>query len=296
MRANGTEQRTRAQRRSRLAAAAASLALLGAVGAPRIAEAQIDPGAEGTLIITDADTPDFPTDTNALVICVDGQGPIPMEIGGDQYFAEETAPGPVVVDVYDNDASNCSDTPDRSISVPLIAGGIQGLVIGSEGLATFTYDTDCVDAGTGRVYLVNSSDRGPTAALDVYGFDEGSAQRVPLALDFAPNAVVYLPALPAGQYLIEAYEPGADPDTTPPVAVLGAFDIDEGTSTQIFFAGGSPNGELGPVWFQQGPEVCGEEALPPTTDTTVPTTATTTPPTTEATAATPVAGSPTFTG
>jgi hypothetical protein len=288
----------RPSQRSRLAVGVAFLALLATVGAPRIADAQIDPGANGNLIITNADTPDFPSDPNPIAICINGQGPTAIEIGSDQIMIEEPAPGPIVVDVYDNDAASCSDAPDHSISVPLTAGGLQGLVIGSEGLATFTYDTDCVDAGTSRVYLVNSSDRGPSAAMDVYGFDEGSGQYVPLALALQPNAVAYLPAVPAGQYLIQAYEPGVDPNTSPPIGPLGVFDLDEGYSTQIFIAGGSPNGELGPVWFQQGPEVCGEaEELPPTTSSSTSSTTSTTIPTgTEAAAATPVAGSPTFTG
>lgn len=276
----------------------ASLALLAGVAVPRVAQAQIDPGANGTLIITDADTPDFPSDSNPIAICIDGQGPTPTEIGSDQFFVEEPAPGPIVVDVYDNDAATCADPPDRTISVPLTAGATQGLVIGSEGLATFTYDTDCVDAGTGRLYLVNSSARGPSAAMDVYGFDEGSGQYVPFALGFQPNAVAYLPAVPAGQYLIQAYEPGVDPNTSPPIGPLGVFDLDEGTSTQIFIAGGASEGELGPVWFQQGPEVCGESEEPSSTTSTTPstTTSTTVPAATEAAAATPVAGSPTFTG
>jgi hypothetical protein len=276
----------------------ASLALFAGVAAPHVAQAQIDPGANGTVIITDADTPDFSGDTNPIAICVNGQGPTPTEIGSDQFFIEEPAPGPVVVDVYDNDAATCTDPPDRSISVPLTAGGTEAVVIGSEGLATFTYDTDCVDAGTSRVYLVNSSDRGPSAAMDVYGFNEGSGQRVPLAMGFDPNEVAYLPSLAAGQYLIEAYEPGADPNTSPPIGPLGVFDLAEGYSTQIFIAGGSSEGELGPVWFQQGPEVCGESEEPPSTTSTAPstTTSTTVPAGTQAAAATPVAGSPTFTG
>ena len=286
-----------APRRVRLVVGLASLAALATVGAPRVADAQIDPGANGTLIITDADTPDFPSDPNPIAICVDGQGPTPTEIGGDQYFVEEAAPGPVVVDVYDNDAATCADPPDRTISIPLTAGATQGLVIGSEGLATFTYDTDCVDAATSRLYLVNSSDRGPDAAMDVYGFDEGSGQYVPFALAFQPNAVASLPAVPAGQYLIQAYEPGVDPNTSPPIGPLGVFDLDEGYSTQIFIAGGASEGELGPVWFQQGPEVCGESEEPSSTTSTTPSSTTTTTATgTEAAAATPVAGSPTFTG
>ena len=176
------EPMQRPRHRGPMAMGIASLALFAGVAAPHVAQAQIDPGANGTVIITDADTPDFSGDTNPIAICVNGQGPTPTEIGSDQFFIEEPAPGPVVVDVYDNDAATCTDPPDRSISVPLTAGGTEAVVIGSEGLATFTYDTDCVDAGTSRVAVFSH-------AVAITNDDQGGETEASTALDHLGHAV-----------------------------------------------------------------------------------------------------------
>jgi hypothetical protein len=275
-----------------LVAAASLLAV--AVGPASAAPAQIDPGADGNIIITDAATGAYPGDQNPLVVCVDGSNSEIMEVG-DQYFVEEPA-GTVDITVFDNDAATCSDVPDRSIAIPLAAGDLLGLVIGSDGLTTFTYDISCMAAGEGRVLVANAASF-TGGSVDVYATSQTDGQRVALAKALAPAATTYAQGVPAGTYLVEAYAPGADPDDGPPLAFITDLDLVEGTFFQVFMAG-STNGGLGGFTFQQGPDVCTEEEPPPEetgpTTTTVASLPVAAP--AEAVAATPVSGTATFTG
>jgi hypothetical protein len=275
-------------------AAVAVLAAGIATTSASSAEPKMSEG-DGNLIITDASTYDYPGAPNPVVVCVDGQDAQIME-AGDQYFVEEPAPGSVEVTVFNNDSASCSDTPDHSITVPLIDGGLQGLLIGWSGLATFTYNTDCVEAGNARVLVAQGADFGNGTAVDVYGFSDDSGDLVPLAKSLEPSTVSDIVDIPAGTYNIEVFAAGATTDG-PPLAELGADDLAEGTSNQVFLAGGN-DGDAGGFTFQQGPEVCPDEE-PPTTPTTVTTSTTTTtaavaPGT--ATPATPISGTATFTG
>lgn len=278
-----------------VAVAAASLLVVSVATASASAAQPKAAAGDGNLIITDASTYDFPGSPNPLVVCIDGQDPEIMEVGG-QYFVEEPAPSTIEVTVFDNDAATCSDTPDRSISVPLAEGVVQGLVIGWEDLFTFTYNTDCVEAGDARVLLAQGAYFGTDAAVDVYAFSEDTGDLIPLAQGFEPGTARYAPDIPAGTYNFEIFASGSATDG-PPLAEVPVGDLAEGTFTQAFLAGGN-DGEAGGFMFQQGPEVCADEE-PPTTTSSVPATTTTAPAEVapgQAVAATPVSGTATFTG
>lgn len=249
-----------------------------------------EPGdGNGNVIITHAATSDYPSAPNPVVVCIDGTDSDILEVG-EQYFVEEPAPGSVAVTVFLDDAATCSDAPDLSASVPLVDGGVQGLMIGSDGLATFSYDIDCVGAGDARVLLA----QGAPSTVDVYAFSESEGTKIPLVKGLASATTELLQTVPAGTYDIQVVAAGGD-EWGPYLAFLGDVALSEGTSTQFFFAGGG-DGEFGGFSFQQGPEVCAEAEPPAEEATTTTTTAPAAVAPGDAIPATPVSGTATFTG
>lgn len=267
-----------------------ALATAATVAGPAsIGDGQAAEPGKGNLIITHAATYDYPSAPNTVVVCIDGTDADTLDVG-EQYFVEEPTPGSVEVTVFLDDAATCTDTPDLSATVPLIDGGLQGLVIGSEALSTFTYDIDCVPAGEARVLLA----QGASSTVDVYAFSESDGTKIPLVKGLAPDTNELLQSVPAGTYDIQVVPAGGD-EWGPYLGFLGDVALSEGTSTQIFFAGGG-DGEFGGFTFQQGPEVCAAAEPPPEETTTTSTTAPVATAPGDAVPATPVSGTATFTG
>jgi hypothetical protein len=279
----------------RLAAVVAAAVLVSVAGSASIGSAQ---DSSGSVIITDAATYDYPSAPDLQVVCVNGANPQPMEVG-DQYFVEEF-PGDLVITVFESDTADCSGVPDQTYTIPLAAGDQLGLVIGWGSMYTFAYDDACVDAGTARVLTASGLDIGS----DVYLESESEGTMTPLALDLfagtAPTANVT-----AGTYDVVVVSQGGDP-WGPRLATIPGVSLSEGTSTQIFLAGGN-DGETGGFTFQQGPEVCTDAEPPPSSTSTSTSTSTTTPTSTSTTTsvaaagetanpATPVSGSAAYTG
>lgn len=268
----------------------ATLAVLAATGGPASSGGAQDAG-NGFITVTDASTYDYPGAPDTIVVCVDGQGAGTMDVG-DQLEIEQ-GPGDVVIDIFGNDSASCADTPDRTVTVPLAAGDRLGLVIGWDSLFTFTYDDDCVDPGQTRIRLANGTGHG--APVDVYVTPAEGGDASPLALGVAGGTGRAVSDVAPGTYDVSIVAAGADP-YGPTLGFIPEVSLAEGTSTQIFLAGGA-DGALGGFTFQQGPEICEPEEVPEPTSSTTSTTSTTAPvaPGT-ATPATPVSGTASYTG
>ncbi len=279
----------------RLAAlSAAALAAAATLVAPAIvpgAEAQSD---EWGLNVIDAATYDYPGAPFAQVVCIDGTGPENIEAGSIIEVSDRTA-RTVTVDVYQNTAATCADTPDRTTTINMELGEFTALVIGWDSFITFAYDVSCTPPGDTRVLVANGGDDAGVSTVDVYARSETSGDVVALAKSLEVGTAGSYVDLPADNYLIELFTPGADPNGGPPLAMVGAYDFDEAVVYDLYLAGGA-DGDVGSFTDQLVTIACATEEPPPTE--TTPSTTTTTPVVApgDAVPATPVSGAAAYTG
>lgn len=281
-------------KRAALAPALALVALFAVPGSPAATGRPLQDAGDVTgLTITDAATPDYPSDPFAITVCLDGS-PFIME-AGDQ-VSDTGNPGARVIDVFSNNDGQCSGTPDQTLTVTLAEGDMAGVVVGWDTLFSYEFDASCMEAGTGRIQLANGADWATPA--DYYAISEENGDAVLLAADVLPGTSVLVPNVPAGPYVIRAYTPGTpDPETTAPIAQFGAFTLQDGYQSQVFLTGSNTGDNLfGSFQIEQGPLVCSEppEEEPTSTTATTSTTAPVAPGT--ATPATPVSGTAAYTG
>lgn len=249
--------------------------------------------ANVTIIITDAYTTDFPSDTDPITVCVNGADPQVMQVG-DQYSIEGP-PGVYKFTIFESDVADCSGVPVDSYESSFYAGDRVGLLLARSLAYTFDYDDSCVPSGEARLMVASALYVG----TDVYLFSEADGQTTPFALGLIGGEVTS--EVPVGTYDLVIVNEGDDPDG-PRLATVSGIDLSEGIYTQVFLAGGAPDG-TGGFSYQQGPEVC-DDAEPPTTETTTTSTEATTSTSTtipavapaSASPATPVSGTATFTG
>lgn len=271
---------------------ASALALVAFAAAPfGLDGALAQDAGEGQLTITHAATADYPTQTNAIGLCVDGSGPEILEVG-DQFAVSQSTAAPVTIDLYDNDADSCLLPPDRSIEVTLIDGTPQGLLIALDALTVFAYDEACVPEGEARVLVA----QGATSAVDAYAFSPATGDTVQIATAVGGGEVGAPAVIEADTYDIEVYPQGAGTDG-PPLAVLEGVELADASSTQVFLAG-EGEAQAGGFTFQQPMVPCAAEEPPPEETTSTSTTSTTAPAVVPGAAApaTPVRGTSTYTG
>jgi hypothetical protein len=273
-------------------AASALVAVVTVVGSPAT-DARVGQSANANLQIFNASSITYPSQQSEVFLCLNGASAGGLGLG--QVAEVEDPAGDWEIAVYESDTATCADVPDRSITVSLAAGDLKGLVIGYDTLFEIPYDESCMAAGTGRIQVANGS--AMDEPLDVYAVSQTDGTDILLQASMSPGESATVPNVPADSYEIEAYTPGANPDDSPPAALFGGAQVQEGFQVQFFLVGEYEGENLtGSFNYQQGPAVCAEE-LPPTTSTTV-VTSTTAPSVSPGTAtpATPVSGNAAYTG
>jgi hypothetical protein len=280
-------------KRTAVIAASALVAMATIAVGSSATEARVGQSATADLQIFNASSITYPDQQSTVSVCLGGGSPNNLGLG--EVYDFEGSPGDLEITIYDGDTDSCSEPPDRSITVPLVAGEFKALVIGYDTLFEMPYDESCMAAGTGRVQVANGS--AMDEPLDLYAVSQTDDDHVLLQASMVPGQSVIVPNVPADTYAIEAYTPGADPDDSPPVAIFGGFELQEGFQVQAFLVGEYAGDNLtGSFTYEEGPDVCADEE--PTTTTTTAVTSTTAPAVAPGTAtpATPVSGTAAYTG
>lgn len=282
-------------KRTAVVAASALVAVASIAFGSSATDARVGQAAQANLQIFNASSITYPDPQEVAVVCVNGADQDSLGLG--EVYDVEAPAGDFEVTVYDDDAATCADVPDRSLTVSLAAGDLKGVVIGYDTLFEIPIDTSCVFSQFGRVQVANGSAMSEPLDVWITSPTDGTSFFVQAAM--VPGESATLPNVLADTYDISGYSPGANPEVDPPVATFGSFDLQSGYQVQAFLVGEDEGSNLaGSFDYQQGPDPCDDEELPPTSTPTTAVTSTTAPAVSPGTAtpAVPVSGAAAYTG